>query len=380
MIKICIEGWRKINHSYALVNQRQLIELNKYPLDLSHKDLEYYNRNWNEKLNFNGFTKEENLILENIRSPEDQEFFDVVYRISFPFNFEKSNSKKLFVFGTSEYQNIDGLYLKCDIQNINKNDNLKIITPSNWSKKGFLRSGFKPTNIFVLPNGVETKSFYKIDDNQKIQIRKKINLKESDFILSSIGAMTKNKGIEQLIIAFSILKKKYSNLKLILKDQSNLYNLKSNKILIDLKKTKYSKILNDDVLKDIILISQNLPINMLNELYNITDCYVSPYLAEGFNLTPLEAAATGTPIIVTKGGSTDDYYDDSIGLQIESKTVNENNNTFLKPSLDSLIDCISDMILKKKTYNPQNIAQYVNINYNWKLITQKLLKTFEGKI
>jgi len=287
MIKICIEGWRKINHSYALVNQRQLIELNKYPIDLSHKDLEYYNRNWNEKLNFNGFTKEENLILEKIRSPEDQEFFDVMYRISFPFNFEKSNSKKLFVFGTSEYQNIDGLYLKCDIQNINKNDNLKIITPSNWSKKGFLKSGFKPTNIFVLPNGVETKSFYKIDDNQKIQIRKKINLKESDFILSSISAMTKNKGIEHLIIAFSILKKKYSNLKLILKDQSNLYNLKSNKILIDLKKTKYSKILNDDILKDIILISQNLPINMLNELYNITDCYVSPYLAEGFNLTPL---------------------------------------------------------------------------------------------
>jgi len=83
---------------------------------------------------------------------------------------------------------------------------------------------------------------------------------------------------------------------------------------------------------------------------------------------------------VTKGGSTDDYYDDSIGLQIESKTVNENNNTFLKPSLESLIDCISNMILKKKTYNPQSMAQYVNNNYNWKLITQKLLKTFEGKI
>tara|TARA_B100000965_G_C19017406_1_gene509470 strand:+ start:55 stop:294 length:240 start_codon:yes stop_codon:yes gene_type:complete len=56
----------------------------------------------------------------------------------------------------------------------------------------------------------------------------------------------------------------------------------------------------------------------LIELYNITDCYVSPYRAEGFNLTPLEAAASGIPIIVTKGGSTDDYFNSQLGLQIES--------------------------------------------------------------
>ena len=47
MIKICIEGWRKINHSYALVNQRQLIELLKYPIHLKHKDIPYFNENWN---------------------------------------------------------------------------------------------------------------------------------------------------------------------------------------------------------------------------------------------------------------------------------------------------------------------------------------------
>ena len=34
---------------------------------------------------------------------------------------------------------------------------------------------------------------------------------------------TQNKGVEDLIAAYGMLKKKHNNLKLILKDQSNLY-------------------------------------------------------------------------------------------------------------------------------------------------------------
>ena len=44
--------------------------------------------------------------------------------------------------------------------------------------------------------------------------------------------------------------------------------------------------MNDRNLKDVITISNNLNILDLNNLYNIADCYVSPYRAEGFNLTP----------------------------------------------------------------------------------------------
>ena len=45
-----------------------------------------------------------------------------------------------------------------------------------------------------------------------------------------IGAMTQNKGIEALVAAYGLLKKTKKNLKLILKDQSNLYNIKANYI------------------------------------------------------------------------------------------------------------------------------------------------------
>ena len=66
-----------------------------------------------------------------------------------------------------------------------------------------------------------------------------------------------------------------------------------------MKESKYSNLINDKNIKDIIVISKNLRITELNNLYNL-DCYASPYRAEGFNLTPLEATSSGTPIIVTK--------------------------------------------------------------------------------
>ena len=45
--KICVEGWRGIN-LHTMVNQRQLIELSKYPIELKHKDISFFNKNWNE--------------------------------------------------------------------------------------------------------------------------------------------------------------------------------------------------------------------------------------------------------------------------------------------------------------------------------------------
>ena len=53
--------------------------------------------------------------------------------------------------------------------------------------------------------------------------------------------MTNNKGIDYLLVAFSILKQKYRNIKLILKDQSNLYKIKGN---IHLEQMKNLSIVN----------------------------------------------------------------------------------------------------------------------------------------
>ena len=43
------------------------------------------------------------------------------------------------------------------------------------------------------------------------------------------------------------------------------------------------------------------------KLHQASDCYVSPYAYEGFNMPVLEALATGSRVVVTEGGSTEDF-------------------------------------------------------------------------
>jgi len=376
MIKLCIEGWRKINHSYAMVNQRQLIELSKFPILIKHKDIPFYNQNWNEKNNANGFSEKDNQIIVNIKKPDEKEIFDIIYRISFPYNFEKSDSKKLFVFGTAEYQNINGHYKNGNPKEEITKKNLNIITTSNWSHKGFIKAGFDPDKVFVVPCGVDCNIFNPITNERKNQIKKKLGINSDEFIISNIGAMTNNKGIDLLLAAFALLREKKKKIKLILKDQSNLYNIKAQNYLNNLKKTKYKNLINEDLVKNIFFISKNMNLSTLNELYNISDCYVSPYRAEGFNITPLEAAACGTPIIVTKGGSTDDYFDSKLGLQIESKLIEMNDFTSLEPNIESLVDCILKIMNNPEKFGNEQSSNFIKDNFTWYSATKKLYKIF----
>ena len=122
-----------------------------------------------------------------------------------------------------------------------------------------------------------------------------------------------------------------------------------------------------------------MDLSTLNELYNITDCYVSPYRAEGFNLTPLEAAASGTPIIVTKGGSTDDYFNPKFGLQIDSKIINDGNLTSLRPNIDSIVECILLIMKNPEDYGGLEVSKFIETNFTWYCSVKKLYNILTNK-
>ena len=376
MLKICIEGWRGINHSYSIINQNQLIELSKLPIDLRFRDVSFPDKNWNKNKNADGFSKDDKRIINQIKKAKTDEIFDVIYRISYPFNLAKTKSKKHFVQITSE-RNTKLNIINGSPSDLSNRQFLKIITPSIWSKNGLIKTGFDENQIIIIPHGVDNKIFRKISENEFNNLKLKLNIKKDDFILTNVGAMTGNKGIHFLITAYAILKQKLKNLKLILKDQSKLYNIKAQTYIKTIQDTKYSKFMTDDVLKDIIFISENLDLKTLNQLYNLSNCYVSPYKSEGFNLPPLEAAAAGTPIIVTKGGSTDDYFTSEIGLQVESNLIETQDKRFLEPNLDSLIDCITEVYNNTKNFGQTEGSKMIQNNYSWTKITRKLYEAIK---
>jgi len=375
---LLIEGWRGINHSYAMINQYQIRELLKNNnFKIYFKDIPYFDPEWNKKDNSSGLEDFEEKI-SKLTQPSNKSKIDILYRISFPYRMHGGNANKIFVFGTSEYQKIDNMIYQGE--ELNKkyiNKSIKVITSSNWSKVGFIKEGFKENDVIVIPCGVDLKIFKPINKEKKIKIRKKLNINNDHFVFLNVGAMTWNKGIDNLVVAFSVIKKKYSYVRLILKDQSNLYKITAKKLIFDVKK-KFPQLLTDEVLSSIILISKNLTLKELSELYGSCDAYVSPYRAEGFNMPPLEAAACGIPTILTSGGSTDDYYHPSFVLKIEgkNKTLIDGKN-YIEPNLESLISNMSDLIEKRNSLLKKNEAiLFIEKNFTWKLVSKKLSNLF----
>jgi glycosyltransferase involved in cell wall biosynthesis len=54
-------------------------------------------------------------------------------------------------------------------------------------------------------------------------------------------------------------------------------------------------------------------------IYTAADCLVQPYRGEGFCLPALEAMACGVPVMVTNGGPTDDFVDDTVGWRLPAQ-------------------------------------------------------------
>lgn len=369
---ICIEGWRDLNHSYSLVNQWQLLELLRQPVNLYHRDVAPYNPRWNAKDNASGLPNDLMEKIRQIPTPQEGSYFSSIYRIFFPLDLSDGPADRIFVFGTSEFGHCRNYFQGSTCSEAQKRGNLFIITPSNWSKKGFLTEGFNEDQVIVLPHGIPTECYYPIDPELREFYRDIFGFNKDSFVLLNLGALTPNKGIDLLIQAFINLKPRHPRLKLVIKDQRNLYDRSLDHILHEMEQAGTFSAFRTDYMSDIMIISENLDLEGLRALYNSCDLYVSPYRAEGFNLPPLEAAACGLPILVTAGGATDDYYCPEIGLQIPSELHQLNPGIVLNPNLDSLQQNIEKMMENAGAWGGKDGSKIVHSNYSWDQIGVRL--------
>ncbi|MBT8519349.1 glycosyltransferase family 4 protein [Polynucleobacter paneuropaeus] len=378
-LSILVEGWRGINHSYALVNQYQLLELKKQDVDLFHKDAPFIYSHWNTQKNYSGLGLDEHEALEAIPSMDAGKTPDIIYRISSLYNYADAKAQKIFVFGPPEFQSIKGLFFGATLGEAIANEKLQIVTPSKWSSHAFLKNGFSKERVHIVTHGVDPKLFHIENESIRDRFRSKLGLKPDDFALLSISALTWNKGTDLLIEAYAKLKPKMKNLKLIIKDQNNVYGLQGKDFLGKINKSaKFD--LSEETLSSIVFVTGNLSLAQIRELYSACDCYVSPYRAEGFNLPPLEAAACGLKSIVTKGGSTDDYFSDLTGKQVESivRTMDD-GRAYLEPNIDDLMAKIEFSALNPtSTHDKNQLSSQIHDKYSWEKVSKRLLDVFKA--
>jgi glycosyltransferase involved in cell wall biosynthesis len=371
--RLVLEAWRGINHSYAIVNQWQILEMARRGVTVRFRDAPFYKPDWNRRDNAGGFDADQTRLIAGLRPPEPGEEIDATFRIAYPYDFSPSCAGHLLVFGTSEDGSLDGMVRDgVDIATARRNG-VRIVTPSTWSKAGFLDYGFAEDEIAVVPHGVDPGIFRTAAPADRARLRTMLRFGPDDFVLLSLGSMARNKGIDLLMRAYAILKPRHPRLRLALKDSADLYGWQAQGVLRSLMAGPHAGDFTETVLQGISFISRNLNMRQMQALYVAADCYVSAYRAEGFNMPPLEAAACGVPIIVTRGGATDGYYDPRLGYTIESRVVMDGRRRTLAPDLDSLIHNIETAMARPGMTGGVAGSRFVHDRFSWKAICDDLL-------
>ena len=375
---VLFQGWTGINHSYSLVNQYQILEFSKLSkVSIYKEQVPFPNLHWNSINTNSGFDIEELYAIGNVAEYTNQKI-DITYRIYSPNNLELTNSK-IFTFIVTEFGlNKNHFTKNSNLLNYQKAGN-KIITPSTWSKKQIIEYGFDSENVLVVPHGVDCNKFYKLDTERKLEIRRLFGYGVNDTVFLNIGAPIWNKGIDILIEAFFMLRRTCKNAKLIIKDQKQLYGKETIRLIEDLEKQGRITI-DKDILRSILILPNTMSISEIRNLYNVADFYVSPYRAEGFNLPVIEAIACGTKVIVTEGGSTDDFCSINTSIKIPSKLYknklvnNEFMTAYLSPDIYSLVQILKECCTTKAfTSTFEKEQKNIIKHFSWKNVAQILL-------
>jgi glycosyltransferase involved in cell wall biosynthesis len=378
---LIVEGWRFLAHSYAIVNQWQLLALlRRTDVAIRVTDVPLYGRGWRTQEGL--FEQRAEQALRSIDTAKPDESADVTLRVFFPFDFSPSRSRLTAVFGTLESQVIrtdqfPDLQAFEQLQRAPPPRNMKAITPSRWSAEGFYKCGFKTEQVLIIPHGVDIDTFHPMP-NLRSHIRSKIAIADEEFVFLSVGtAMTGNKGIDLLLQAFAQVCRKFPHARLVLKGMDPLYKSKDF-LLKNMQKVSAQD--QQRIIDRITYFGESFPHTEMAMLYQAADAYVSPYRAEGFNLPVLEAAACGIPIICTRGGSTDDFVTDAFARRIESQKLsvrlNDQDHSRLEPNVEHLIalmaSAIEDDSWRKQA--AESGPPHVRANYTWDCVVDMLVR------
>lgn len=165
-----------------------------------------------------------------------------------------------------------------------------IIVVSESAKNDALKhSSLKEDQVHAVHNGVNFNQFYPLDKE-----------KNDRFKIVYAGGLAPRKNLGLLLNACKILEAKNIDYSL---EIAGAYP----------ERTPFPKMAEEMKLKNVAFVGF-IPDDIMNEFYNQANLFVFTSKYEGFGFAPLEAMATGTPVITTKGGSLEEVSGEGAAL------------------------------------------------------------------
>lgn len=217
-----------------------------------------------------------------------------------------------------------------------------VITPSNFVKDDLVKfSGISPDKVVVTYESADaiTEAPTPLPD-----------LQNSKFIMY-VGRPTPHKNLERLIDAFSSLRAKHPDLRL---------------VLVGKKDANYSRI-EAGVKKrgiDGVVFTGFTSEGQLRWLYENTQAYVFPSLSEGFGLPGLEAMVHGAPVVSSNATCLPEIYGEAAKY-------------FDPLNVDTMADVINSVLTDEKLRNTLIKNGHVQAKkYSWKRMAEQTLEVY----
>ncbi len=251
--------------------------------------------------------------------------------------------KLTYSSATRVYPNSKGLYDFILQNNFTQSNKLKII--ANGSSNGINTTFFSPAQVSEI---------------EKVALREKLNIQPDDFVFVFVGRIVSDKGINELIKAFSQLQAAENN------EQIGIKLLLVGGLESDLDPLNPKTLAEINQNKDIISVGFQQDVR---PFFAISDALAFPSYREGFPNVVMQAGAMGLPSIVSDiNGCNEIIVEGENGLIIPSKNVEKLKEKMLTLAKDK------NLYIKLK----ENSRRMIENRYEQSVVWKALLEEYEG--
>lgn len=219
--------------------------------------------------------------------------------------------------------------------------------------------------VRMIPPGYDDNRFFPVSEATQEAIRQDMGIPVDKKIVSSIGRLSRNKGFDLLVDAFSVVAERADDVVLRLAVGSE-----SEENTEDPMRAELEDKIRSYGLEDRVLLSSSLPDEEMADYYRAADVFCLPSRYEPFGMTAIEAMACGTPTVVTTHG----------GLY---RTLTYGTDALFADTFDKVDFGITILkaIRYKKIRDRMSIegAHTVRSLFTWTGIAQQLLKLVEDR-
>lgn len=243
----------------------------------------------------------------------------------------------------------------------------QILVPSKFVKENLSNIGVIEDKIKVIGYELNHDVYKNKNTNYDLNTGKKINF-------LCISKFTFSSGIDLLIKAYTEEFLPDDDVCLILMNDF-VYNYE--------KKLELDELARNKKLPKIVIRQNSFIKEELADIYNSISAYVYPYRIESFGSNVAEALLCEKPVIVSKGGGTDDFCNEENAFLIETEVCsnefelygvesNEESYNFLDPDINQLKNTMREIFKNTKSIKKRSARESIINKYSEKAIFNKI--------